>query len=257
MVSECSLGPAASPALWDGARAGLLGSHPAHPPCQFLPGHQQLSQRVRKRLYYSWDTDCNLDHLSSPVAGEWCQRLRMVASKYLYDEGEEEEVFNDEWGAAGKVDVQTLNRLEMNFLRAIDWSLYTDPKELFDVLSWLEGRVAKKQGTQSSWFTYTDLCVLLEQPLWQPAQGRWVTRLSLSAQLACVLGVMYLTGVAAVFASVTVVHQAMREGRAGPVALRPLLPPMDGGCSLGSGPSLAPFVSVTVVHQAMREGRAG
>uniref|UniRef100_A0A8C7E4R4 Protein CNPPD1 n=1 Tax=Naja naja TaxID=35670 RepID=A0A8C7E4R4_NAJNA len=45
----------------------------------------------------------------------------MVASKYLYDEGEEEEVFNDEW-AAGK-----------------DWSLFTDPKEFFEVLSWLEG----------------------------------------------------------------------------------------------------------------------
>lgn len=43
----------------------------------------------------------------------------MVASKYLYDEGEEEEVFNDEWGAAGKVDVQTINSLEMNFLSAI------------------------------------------------------------------------------------------------------------------------------------------
>lgn len=43
----------------------------------------------------------------------------MVASKYLYDEGEEEEVFNDEWGAAGKLDVQTVNNLEMNFLKAI------------------------------------------------------------------------------------------------------------------------------------------
>lgn len=43
----------------------------------------------------------------------------MVASKYLYDEGEEEEVFNDEWGAAGKLDVQTVNNLEMNFLNAI------------------------------------------------------------------------------------------------------------------------------------------
>lgn len=43
----------------------------------------------------------------------------MVASKYLYDEGEEEEVFNDEWGAAGKLDVQTVNKLEMNFLNAI------------------------------------------------------------------------------------------------------------------------------------------
>lgn len=44
---------------------------------------------------------------------------QMVASKYLYDEGEEEEVFNDEWGAAGKLDVQTVNKLEMNFLNAI------------------------------------------------------------------------------------------------------------------------------------------
>ena len=45
--------------------------------------------------------------------------IQMVASKYLYDEGEEEEVFNDEWGAAGKLDVQTVNTLEMNFLNAI------------------------------------------------------------------------------------------------------------------------------------------
>lgn len=43
----------------------------------------------------------------------------MVASKYLYDEGEEEEVFNDEWGAAGKLDVKTVNQLEMSFLNAI------------------------------------------------------------------------------------------------------------------------------------------
>lgn len=44
---------------------------------------------------------------------------QMVASKYLYDEGEEEEVFNDEWGAAGKLDVKTVNNLEMSFLNAI------------------------------------------------------------------------------------------------------------------------------------------
>lgn len=50
---------------------------------------------------------------------------QMVASKYLYDEGEEEEVFNDEWGAAGKLDVQTVNNLEMNFLNAIvSWILH-------------------------------------------------------------------------------------------------------------------------------------
>ncbi|XP_029460876.1 protein CNPPD1 [Rhinatrema bivittatum] len=231
----------------------------------FLPGHQQLSERVCKRLYYGWDEECSLDNLSSPVADiavellqktapspirrlqkkyashvsrEACispcsmmlalvyiERLRhrnpdylqqisssdlflismMVASKYLYDEGEEEEVFNDEWGAAGKLDVQTVNVLEMNFLRAIDWSLYTDPKEFLEVLSWLEGRVAEQQGRRRGWFTYTDLCVLLEQCLWQQAFSHFYQHVT---KLACILGVVYLTGVAALFASVAVLHQA-------------------------------------------------
>ena len=35
------------------------------------------------------------------------------------DEGEEEEVFNDEWGAAGGVAVATLNALERSFLSAM------------------------------------------------------------------------------------------------------------------------------------------
>ncbi|XP_032073418.1 protein CNPPD1 [Thamnophis elegans] len=242
----------------------------------FLPKHQQLSDRVRKRLYYGWDKDSALDNLSSPVADiavelfqkaapspirrlqkkyvshvsrEACispcsmmlalvyiERLRhrnpeylqqisssdlflismMVASKYLYDEGEEEEVFNDEWGAAGKMDVQTMNMLEMNFLRAIDWSLFTDLKEFFEVLSWLEGRVAEKQGVRRGWFTYTDLCVLMEQTLWQQALGQFYQQV---AKLACILGVVYLTGVAAVFASAAVIHHTVHVKRSGPTAV--------------------------------------
>ncbi|KAG7264755.1 hypothetical protein CRUP_009077, partial [Coryphaenoides rupestris] len=61
-------------------------------------------------------------------------------AKYLYDEGEDEEVFNDEWGAAGKLDVQTVNTLEMNFLNAMHRGA---------------------AGDEAGWFTYTDLCVLL------------------------------------------------------------------------------------------------
>ncbi|KAB1278555.1 Solute carrier family 23 member 3 [Camelus dromedarius] len=206
----------------------------------FLPGHQKLSARIRRRLYYGWDweADCSLEELSSPVADiavellqkaapspirrlqkkyvahvsrEACispcammlalvyiERLRhrnpdylqhvsssdlflismMVASKYLYDEGEEEEVFNDEWGAAGGVAVPTLNALERGFLNAMDWRLYTDPREIFEVLSWLESCVAEQQGRRRGWYTYTDLCVLLEQPAWQLALG------SLCQQLA-------------------------------------------------------------------------
>ncbi|XP_053554133.1 protein CNPPD1 [Bombina bombina] len=234
----------------------------------FLPGHPQLSERVRKRLYYGWEVDCPMENLSSPVADiavellqkaapspirrlqkkyaahvsrEACispcsmmlalvyiERLRnrnpdylkqisssdlflismMVASKYLYDEGEEEEVFNDEWGAAGRLDVQTVNTLEMNFLRAIDWSLYTQPREFFEVLRWLEGRVAEQQGLRRGWFTYTDLCVLLEQGLWQKVFSDFCQQVT---KLCCVLGLVYLAGVATLFASVAVLHKATWE----------------------------------------------
>lgn len=231
----------------------------------FLPEHQKLTERVRKRLYCGWDADCNLDTLSSPVTDiavellqksapspirklqkkyaahvsrEACispcvmmlalvyiKRLRhrnpeylqqisssdlflismMVASKYLYDEGEEEEVFNDEWGAAGKLDVQTVNTLEMNFLNAIDWLLYANPNEFFEVLGWLEGCVAQKQGLKRGWFTYTDLCALLEQPQWQQAFARVYQQI---AKFACILGLVYLTSVAVLIASATVLRHA-------------------------------------------------
>ncbi|XP_053327410.1 protein CNPPD1 [Spea bombifrons] len=249
----------------DDGRFHLPGARQDFQEIPFLPGHPQLSERVRKRLYYSWEGDCAMENLSSPVADiavellqkaapspirrlqkkyaahvsrEACispcsmmlalvyiERLRnrnpeylqqisssdlflvsmMVASKYLYDEGEEEEVFNDEWGAAGRLDVQTVNTLEMNFLRAIDWSLYTHPREFFQVLRWLEGRVAEQQGMKRGWFTYTDLCVLLEQSLWQKVFGDFCQQVT---KLACILGLVYLTGVATLFASVAVLHKA-------------------------------------------------
>ncbi|XP_048339459.1 protein CNPPD1 [Sphaerodactylus townsendi] len=293
----------------------------------FLPRHQQLSDRVRKRLYYGWDKENGLDNLSSPVADiavellqkaapspirrlqkkyvshvsrEACispcsmmlalvyiERLRhrnpeylqqisssdlflismMVASKYLYDEGEEEEVFNDEWSAAGKVEVQTLNTLEMNFLHAIDWSLYTNPKELLEVLSCLEGRVAEKQGIQRGWFTYTDLCVLMEQTLWQQALGQFYQHI---AKLACLLGMVYLTGIAAVLASAAVVHHTVHAKRADPSelasskpALAPYLPllssvqHLDSNLALPNG-SLCPGTENVTLHgEQQHEGTNG
>ncbi|XP_009987676.1 PREDICTED: protein CNPPD1, partial [Tauraco erythrolophus] len=252
----------------------------------FLPRHQQLSERVRKRLYYGWGKEHIAVELLQKVAPSpirrlqkkyvshvsreacispcsmmlalvYIERLRhrnpeylqqisssdlflismMVASKYLYDEGEEEEVFNDEWGAAGKVDVQTMNTLEMNFLSAIDWSLYTDPRELFEVLSWLEGRVAEKQGMWRGWFTYTDLCVLMEQSTWQHVLAQFYQQV---VKLACLLGVVYLTGFAAVFVSVTVGHRSVCMRSVSPEAPRPALFPEEGSCQLDAQPAPAP-----------------
>ncbi|XP_013874024.1 protein CNPPD1 [Austrofundulus limnaeus] len=230
----------------------------------FLPGHQKLTERVRKRLYYGLDPDVSLDGLSCPVtdiaveilqksapspirklqkkyaahvAREACispcammlalvyvERLRhrnpdylqkisssdlflismMVASKYLYDEGEEEEVFNDEWGAAGKLDVQTVNNLEMNFLNALEWSLFTEPKDFFDILSLLETSIAERQGMKRGWFTYTDLCVLLEQSSWSQALTAIYQHFT---KVSCMFGLVYLTSVAGLIATSAVLHQ--------------------------------------------------
>lgn len=243
----------------------------------FLPGHQKLTERVRKRLYYGLDKDVSLDALSCPVTDiaveifqksapspirklqkkyaahvsrEACispcammlalvyiERLRhrnpeylqkisssdlflismMVASKYLYDEGEEEEVFNDEWGAAGKLDVKTINNLEMNFLNAIEWSLFTEPGDLFDILSQLETSIAERQGMKRGWFTYTDLCVLLEQSAWSQSLMSIYQHFT---KVSLMLGLVYLTSVAGLIATSAVLHQ-LSLSRSGP----PLLPP--------------------------------
>ena len=43
----------------------------------------------------------------------------MLASKYLYDEGVEEEVFNDEWAEAAYMRTDDVNSIERHFLQAI------------------------------------------------------------------------------------------------------------------------------------------
>ena len=43
----------------------------------------------------------------------------MVASKFLYDEGVEEEVFNEEWAESAAMETADVNQLERDFLKAI------------------------------------------------------------------------------------------------------------------------------------------
>lgn len=42
----------------------------------------------------------------------------MMASKFLYDEGVDEEVFNDEWAESGNMEIDDVNKLEREFLSA-------------------------------------------------------------------------------------------------------------------------------------------
>lgn len=42
----------------------------------------------------------------------------MMASKFLYDEGVDDEVFNDEWAASADMETEDVNELERQFLSA-------------------------------------------------------------------------------------------------------------------------------------------
>jgi hypothetical protein len=87
----------------------------------------------------------------------------MVASKYLYDEGEVEEVLNEEWAQSANIDVDEINQLERTFLAAIDWNLFVSKSEFWSSLESLEKKIAMRQGMERNGsFTYTDLCVLLQ-----------------------------------------------------------------------------------------------
>ena len=64
----------------------------------------------------------------------------MVASKFLYDEGISDEVYNDEWAISGLVDVDYMNELEADFLQAIDWRILVKKEEFHNRLLLMEAR---------------------------------------------------------------------------------------------------------------------
>jgi len=87
----------------------------------------------------------------------------MVASKYLYDDGEEDEVFNDEWANSGNMEKKELNRLELEFLSAIDWNIYVSPEDYETTTQKLEFAIAVQEVETRSWkngVTYNELDVL-------------------------------------------------------------------------------------------------
>jgi len=84
----------------------------------------------------------------------------MVASKFLYDDGEEDEVFNDEWAKSGNMDVKEFNQLEVEFLSAINWNVNVPMTEFESALQRIEQEIAYREFTRRDYATYSDLCVL-------------------------------------------------------------------------------------------------
>ena len=89
----------------------------------------------------------------------------LVASKFLNDDGEDDEVFNDEWAISGGLEKKELNRIELDFLSALDWRVYVSPEDYEQTAENLEYMVAaKKVQDRGGWTTYSD-CVALSRPM--------------------------------------------------------------------------------------------
>ncbi|KAL0272435.1 UNVERIFIED_CONTAM: hypothetical protein PYX00_005404 [Menopon gallinae] len=86
----------------------------------------------------------------------------MVGSKFLQDDGEEDEVNNYEWAASAGVNVDEVNRAEKQFLDAIKWEVFVSEKEFWDRFRIMERKLGLRQGCKRGWFTYTELHLLLE-----------------------------------------------------------------------------------------------
>merc|ERR1711936_1051527 len=109
-------------------------------------------ERLRRR---------NPDYLTTVSSADLFLVSLMVASKFLHDDGEEDEVFNDEWASSGGIDTKELNRLEVKFLAAMDWRIFVDDTEFQTTLSRLEADIAIREVTaRDGDATYSDLSVL-------------------------------------------------------------------------------------------------
>jgi len=108
-------------------------------------------ERLRKK---------NPEYLTSVSSADLFLVSLLVASKFLHDDGEEDEVFNDEWAKSGGMDTKELNKLEMQFLSAIDWRIYVDNKEYDTAVEKIESSIAVRALCDRGWSSYSDLSVL-------------------------------------------------------------------------------------------------
>ena len=79
----------------------------------------------------------------------------MIASKYLYDDGEEEEVFNSEFASCANLPVLKVNQAEKLFLNAIEWEIFVEPNLFYKELLRIETLVMQLECRKRSHQTVT------------------------------------------------------------------------------------------------------
>ena len=98
----------------------------------------------------------------------------MVASKFLFDDGtgefisfqksqtfflkiySEDECYNDDWACGVGMKLDKLNKLEIDFLNALNWNLNVPKEEFHSELESIESELSKLQMSRTNMFTYNN-----------------------------------------------------------------------------------------------------
>ena len=146
----------------------------------------------------------NPDYLTSISSADLFLVSMMVASKFLHDDGEEDEVFNDEWAQSGGMDAKEMNRLEIEFLAAIDWRIFVNTEEFQDAVKKVERDISAKGVTARGWATYTELAVLSGHP---GVRDIWRMFCELTLRMSALCTAAYTAGLLSLLASVTLLER--------------------------------------------------
>nr|CAG4641694.1 EOG090X069C [Eurycercus lamellatus] len=197
-------------------------------PCSLVLALIYLERLVQK----------NPNYVSSVPSSKLFLISVMVASKFLNDDGEEDEVINCDWASSAKIDLQELNQLERQFLQAIDWALFVDEEDFSSTLNRIESRVAQREGLRRGWLTYTDLDVLSRAKL---LADTWelIHSLVINVSMACMTA--YLASLVTLLGSALVVSSMPWNAPSipSPISSNTLDSPLNTSTSSGSS-SLLP-----------------
>merc|ERR1712013_443276 len=150
-------------------------------------------ERLRRR---------NPDYLTTVSSADLFLVSLMVASKFLHDDGEEDEVFNDEWASSAGIDTKELNKLELNFLSALDWRIYVDNQEFEKAVNKVETDIAFKEVSKRGWASYTDLDVLSTD-----VQNLWTVFISYTMKMTAVSVTAYAAGILSLLGTAAVMQK--------------------------------------------------
>jgi len=109
---------------------------------------------VTSMIYLQRLKESNPDYLKSVPSSDLFIVSMMVASKYLFDDGTDDECYNDDWANAVGFDLEALGKLEIEFLAALDWRCHVSKEQFSDFLKTFEVQIAMQQAQKTGMFTY-------------------------------------------------------------------------------------------------------